>query len=225
MKISALLLLTLILTQPLQAGTIVGTVRAKGAPEAAEGADDSYSSRRYKMAERLDYDQLHDFVVFIDQAVPGGPFPPPKEPAIIRQQNVSFVPHVLPVLVGTTVAWPNMDDIYHNVFSMSPANPFDLQLYKSDQPSKSVTFAKPGLVDVFCAIHTKMHCIVLVLENPFFCLSDNRGRYEIRNVPAGTYQLRAWHERVPSQTQQIVVPADGEAHMDFVLGLSNLPKY
>lgn len=228
MRLNTLFFLTALLPVPAAlAGTIVGTVRAKGAPEAAEagGGDSSYGSRRYKFVERIDYEQLRDFVVYIDQPMPGAPFTPPATPALVRQKDATFVPHVLPILVGTTVSWPNMDDIYHNVFSMSQTKPFDLQLYNSDQPAKSVVFDKPGQVDVFCAIHTKMHCIVLVLENPYFALADDKGRFVIRNVPAGTYKLRAWQERVPGQVKDVTVPAEGEVQVSFVLGLADLPKY
>jgi len=152
-------------------------------------------------------------------------FAPPAQPAVIRQKDATFVPHVLPVLVGTTVEWPNLDDIYHNVFCMAEAKPFDLGLYNSDTPGKKVVFDKPGQADVFCSIHTKMHCIVLVLTNPYFALADEKGRFAIKDVPAGTYQVRAWHERVPGQVKTINVPAEGSVEADFVLGVGDLPKY
>lgn len=219
-------LLGLMFTSLLQGGTITGTVQAKGSePAAGNTAGDAYASRRYKFVERLDYDQLRDFVVYIDQRFPGTTFTPPVQPAVIRQKEASFVPHVLPVLAGTTVEWPNMDEIYHNVFCMAETKQFDLGLYSSDQPPKRVVFDKPGQADVFCSIHTKMHCIVLVLTNPWFAAVDSKGRFTIRDVPAGTYQLRAWHERVPGQIREVVVPAEGEVKMDFVLGLGGLPKY
>jgi hypothetical protein len=208
------------------AGTIVGTVKAQGAQSAAGGSGSgAYASRKYKFVERLDYDQLRDFVVYIDQVIPGATFTPPKDPAIVRQKDAMFVPHVLPVLVGTTVEWPNTDDIYHNVFCMAETKPFDLGLYNSETPPKHIVFDKPGQADVFCSIHTKMHCIVLVLTNPYFALVDEKGRFTLPGVPAGTYQLRAWHERVPGQTQTVTVPADGEVTVDFTLGMSALPKY
>jgi hypothetical protein len=207
------------------AGTITGTVRAQGAePAAGAAGGDAYAGRRYKFVERLDYDQLRDFVVYIDQTITGITFTPPATPAIIRQKEASFVPHVLPILVGTTVEWPNMDEIYHNVFCMAETKQFNLGLYSSEQPAKHVVFDKTGQADVFCSIHTKMHCIVLVLANPFFAVADDKGRYVIRNVPAGTYQLRAWHERVPPLTREIAVPAEGEVSADFILGPGNLPK-
>ena len=216
----------LLLAPPVSAGTITGTVRAQGAEAAAPGSGGgAYASRRYKFVERLDYDQLRDFVVYIDQPFPGATFSPPAEAAVIRQKDAMFVPHILPVLLGTTVEWPNVDDIYHNVFCMAETKPFDLGLYNSTQPPKHVVFDKPGQADVFCAIHTKMHCIVLVLTNPYFALADDKGRFTISNVPAGTYQLRAWHERVPGRTMTVTVPAEGEVTVDFTLGLAELPKY
>lgn len=223
---TATFLLGLMLASQLHCGTITGTVQAKGvSPAAGNPAGDAYASRRYKFIDRLDYDQLRDFVVYIDQPVPGVTFTPPAQPAVIRQKEASFVPHVLPVLAGTTVEWPNMDEIYHNVFCMAETKQFDLGLYSSDQPPKRVVFDKPGQADVFCSIHSKMHCIVLVLTNPWFAAADDKGRFTIRDVPAGTYQLRAWHERVPGQTKQIVVPAEGVVQVDFTLGLGALPKY
>jgi plastocyanin len=215
----------LVVTTAAKAGTITGTVHAKGAAEASAGGGGAYSSHKFKFADRINYEQLRDFVVYIDQPMPGAPFAPPATPARVEQRDATFVPHILPILVGTTVAWPNLDEIYHNVFSMSQTKSFDLQLYNSDQPSKSVVFDRPGQVDVFCAIHSKMHCIVLVLENPYFALTDDQDHFVIRNVPAGTYKLHAWHERVPGQTIDVKVPADGEVSVEFALGLGNLPKY
>jgi hypothetical protein len=129
------------------------------------------------------------------------------------------------VMAGTTVQWPNQDTIYHNVFSYSDAKSFDLGLYKGNPPEKRVTFDKTGRVDVFCSIHANMNCVVLVLPNQFFAMTDAHGHYSITNVPAGIYKLKAWHERLPGETQEITVPADGEVKVDFTLGIKNLPVY
>lgn len=221
-----LLLLALLLGGNLSAGTIVGTVQARGAQEeSGDASGGAYASRRYKFVERVDYSQLRDFVVHVDQPFPGVTFKPPARPAVIQQKDASFVPHVLPVLIGTTVEWPNLDEIYHNVFCMAETKPFDLGLYNSEQPPKRVVFDQPGQADVFCSIHTKMHCIVLVLTNPYFATADDRGRFVIRDIPAGTYKLRAWHERLPAQTKEVVVPATGEVGVDFEMGIAGLPKY
>jgi hypothetical protein len=213
---------TLCLVGPMSAGTITGTVTARGAPEApGGGGGDNYASRRYKFVERVDYTKLSDFVVYIDQ-VPATPPPPGR--ATVIQKDAAFEPRVLPVSVGSIVQWPNEDDIYHNVFSMSEPKEFNLGLYSAKEAPPAITFDKTGRVDVFCSIHTKMHCIVLVLPNPWFALSDARGRFVIRDVPSGTYKLRAWHERLPGATKEITVPAEGEVTVDFTLGLEALPK-
>lgn len=212
------------------AGTIVGTVRAE--PKA--GADNTaatggaYSEMKYKHLETVDYSAMHDFVVYIDGLkATNAPATNVMEVATMKvaQKSAIFSPHVLPIMVGTTVEWPNYDDIYHNVFSMSDAKSFDLGLYKGDPKQKAVTFDQPGRVDVFCSIHANMHCIVLVLENPYFASTDAAGHYSITNVPPGTYKLKAWHERLPADEKTIVVPTNGEVRVDFTLTIKNLPKY
>ncbi len=208
------------------AGTIAGTVRALPPVEAPEtaGGGGSYDSRRYKFVERIDYEHLRDFVVYIDQAMPSAAAVTPQQAAVTTQRVASFDPHVLPIAVGTTVRWPNDDDIYHNVYSESEVKSFDLKFYKKEKIPE-VLFDQIGRVDVFCAIHAKMHCIVLVLPNAHFARADAKGRFVLKDVPPGTYKLRAWHERFPSQTKTVVVPAEGEVRVDFALGLGDLPKY
>jgi plastocyanin len=230
MKTVLHLLVLLLTLTTVRAGTLVGTVRAEGKPGTEDaGAAGHYASHRYKFAERVDYSELRDFVVYIEGPV-GSKVVPPAQPVSIAtsritQKGAEFKPHVLPVVVGTTVEWPNTDDIYHNVFSMSEAKPFDLDLYKGNPPEKRVTFDKTGRVDVFCSIHANMHCIVLVLENPYYALTDDRGHYTIPNVPPGKYRLKAWHERLPAQEREITMPDSGDLKTDFVLGIKDLPKY
>lgn len=206
----------------LSAGTIVGTVSAKGSDDASGSGGGNYGSRRYKFVEKIDYDKLEDFVVYIDQPMPGSAVA--GEPAKVVQKEAAFEPHVLPVTVGTTVRWPNEDDIYHNVFSMSETKEFDLGLYKKEK-EPALVFDKTGRVDVFCGIHTKMHCVMLVLPNQYFAKADAKRRFVIRDVPSGTYKLRAWHERLPSRTIEVTVPETGDVTVDFLLGLGELPKY
>ena len=206
------------------AGTITGTVEAKGPAAANQRSGDGvYSSMRYKFAEKIDYDHLEDFVIYIDQAVPAAPNSPAR-PATITQRNVSFEPHVLAIAVGTTVRWPNADDIFHNVFSMSETKEFNLGFYAKGDTPREISFERPGRVDVFCGIHSKMHCIILVLPSRFFAKVNARQRYALPDVPAGTYKVTAWQERLPSRTREVAVPAQGEVRMDFILELSGLPK-
>ena len=221
----ALLLPVVLGAGPVAAGTIAGTARAQIATQAGTDAGaGGYGSRRYKFVERVDYAHLRDFVIYIDQAMPAGAKDGVPPPATLVQRDASFEPHVLPIAAGTTVRWPNEDDIYHNIFSMSGTKAFDLGYYKKEKTPELV-FDHVGRVDVFCAIHTQMHCIVLVLPNRFFAKADARGRFAIEDVPAGTYRVTAWQERMPAQTREVAVPAEGEVTVDFVLGLSELPKY
>jgi plastocyanin len=211
------------------AGTITGSVRAEGKTGTdTDAAGGAYASRKYKFVERVNYDDMHEFLVFIE-----GHFAMTNATTNVvqvstrrvAQQGATFSPHILPVVAGTTVEWPNQDDIFHNVFSVSDAKQFDLGLYKGNPPEKRVTFDKPGRVDVYCSIHENMHCVVYVLENPFFAVTDQRGHFTITGVPPGTYKLKAWHERLPMAEQQITVPADGDVKADIVMGIKNLPQY
>jgi hypothetical protein len=203
------------------AGTITGTVEAvPPTPPGGAAADGAYASRRYKFVDKLDYEHLTDFVVYIDQLVAPPPGPVPLK---VVQRDATFEPHVLPIVVGTMVRWPNEDDIFHNVFSMTETQDFNLGFYKKEVVPE-VRFDRLGRVDIFCAIHTNMHCIILVLPNPFFAMADGHRRFVIKNVPAGTYRLKAWHERVPPSVRDVVVPAEGEVKVNFVLGVAEIPK-
>jgi len=146
----------------------------------------------------------------------------PKSPAVVPghvvldQRDERFVPHVLAVTTGTVVDFPNSDHIFHNVFSLSKTRPFDLGRYAAGR-SKAVTFDRPGIVRVFCDIHSHMNAFILVFNHPFFALTDMDGRYRIDNVPPGTYNLVAWNEGVSSDPQAVMVPEGSEAELDFAL--------
>lgn len=127
--------------------------------------------------------------------------------AVMDQRNETFVPHVLAVTTGTTVEFPNSDRIYHNVFSLSKTRPFDLGRYAVGR-SKSVRFDRPGIVRVFCDIHSHMSAFILVFSHPYFDVTDSAGRYRIESVPPGSYTLVAWNEGVASESRTVTV-ADG----------------
>jgi len=226
MKRCSWIALLLLAAVAARAGTIRGTVRAQPPPgaDAAPGEGGAYASRKWKFVERIDYEHLKDFVVYIDQSLANSPAGGRAPAAVTTQRDANFEPHVLPVAVGTTVRWPNEDDIYHNVFSTSEVKSFDLGLYHKER-TPEIMFDRVGRVDVFCGIHTNMHCIILVLPNPYFATSDSRGRFVIKDVPAGTYPVKAWHERMPAQVKEVIVPAEGEVRVDFVLGLGELPAH
>jgi plastocyanin len=155
-------------------------------------------------------------VVYLE-AAPRGAFDA-EEPAraVMDQRNETFVPHVLAITTGTTVDFPNSDRIYHNVFSLSKPRPFDLGRYAVGK-SKSVRFDRPGIVRVFCDIHSHMSAFILVFNHPFFSVTDAGGRYRIENVPPGSYTLVAWNEGVTSESRTITVADGGTTEADFTL--------
>lgn len=133
------------------------------------------------------------------------------------QKNETFVPHVLAIVAGTTVDFPNSDRIYHNVFSLSRTRSFDLGRYAAGR-SKSIRFDRPGIVRVFCEIHSHMSAFILVFAHRYFAVTDDEGRFRIDNVPPGTYTLVAWNEAVPQTTRRVVVPdTGGDVEANFLL--------
>ena len=223
MKRQGLLVVWMLAVGSAYAGDIVGRVRGQGKQWNDAAPREKYDSRRFQFMERMDYGNLRDFIVYVDGPVPATQAPTGGVERVVTHSHGEFVPHVMPIMVGTTIAWPNKDDIHHNAFSFSEAKAFDLGLYKDEV--RHVLFDKPGRVDVFCSIHTAMHCIVLVLEHPFFSTTDEKGRYQIRDLPAGKYRLKAWHERLPSQVKEVVAPDRGAVRVDFTLSVDELPPY
>ena len=134
------------------------------------------------------------------------------------QKDETFVPHVLPIVAGTTVDFPNNDHTYHNVFSLSKTKTFDLGRYAAGH-YKSVKFDRPGIVRVFCDIHSHMSAFILVFAHRYFALSDSDGSYRLENVPPGTYTVVAWNESAALESRRVVVPdAGGEVEVNFALG-------
>ena len=136
--------------------------------------------------------------------------------ATMDQRNERFVPHVLAVMVGTIVNFPNSDLIYHNVFSLSRAKRFDLGRYAAGK-SKAVRMDRPGVVRVFCDIHSHMNAFVLVFNHPFFDVTDVEGRFQLPSLPSGTYTIVAWYEGETRVTRSVVVPPTGWAEVDLVV--------
>jgi plastocyanin len=199
---------------PARAGTIRGRVELRRAAAPAE--------RRPNVADLGTPSALRDIsdrlrsVVYLESA-PRRAFDE-VEPghAVLDQRDERFVPHVLAITTGTIVDFPNSDHIYHNVFSLSKTRSFDLGRYAAGR-SKPVKFDRPGVVRVFCDIHSHMNAFILVFSHPFFSLTDTDGRYRIDNVPPGTYSLIAWNEGVSSEPKPVTVSEGSEAELDFTL--------
>jgi plastocyanin len=150
-----------------------------------------------------------------------GATPKPRATRVkaILQKGKRFIPHVLAIPVGATVEFRNEDDLFHNVFSLSKPNDFDLGLYKSGAQRDQV-FTTPGPVQLLCNIHASMNGWLYVSDSPWFGQADGNGRFTVKNVPAGTYELEVWHEwstqvvklpvKVSSSLGELAVAVDGE---------------
>ncbi len=136
--------------------------------------------------------------------------------ARLDQRGEAFVPHVIAIQVGTTIDFPNNDQTYHNVFSLSRTKTFDLGRYAAGR-SKSVTFDRPGIVRVFCDIHSHMSAFVVVFNHPYFRVTDVDGRYRIDNVPPGTYTIVGWYEGEARVQRSITVTPGGASELDLVV--------
>ncbi len=141
----------------------------------------------------------------------------PEEIPDIVQKDKRFSPHILPVVAGQKVRFPNYDKIYHNVFSISPVKSFDLGQYKSSEPPKLVTFEKSGLVPIYCNIHPEMLTYVVVLENTAYTLTDKDGTFRIKDLPPGTYTLNTWLLQAKRVSQEIVIQPSQEIEVHLEL--------
>jgi len=157
---------------------------------------------------------IEDAVIFVEGIRAGSP---PTTPPAMDQRRRTFIPHVMTVLVGTTVLFPNHDTVYHNVFSFREGKRFDLGLYPVGQV-KRVHFDRPGLVKIYCNIHSNMSAFIWVVENPYCDISDSRGNVRILDVPAGKHTVRVWHEKRGERTISVHVPARGAVSIQVDLG-------
>ncbi len=147
-----------------------------------------------------------------------GSFPKPATPPVtqILQKDLTFIPSLLPVQLGTKVEFPNLDDTYHNIFSFSPPKRFDLGRYRPDErPVPSQTFDVPGLVTLRCDIHEHMRALILVLATPHFVVTDAEGRFALTGLPAGRYTLKAWIDSKTTREHVVDLAADTTLRVDF----------
>jgi len=159
---------------------------------------------------------IDDAVVFLDAE--GGSARPGSvvEGAVVNMKGREFAPHVQIVRVGGTVAYPNKDPFSHNVFSNSALGAFDLGLYRTGA-SRSVPFLREGVYAIYCNIHARMVNFVVAVSTPYVARVNADGSFQLRNVPPGTYRLRAWHERATEVVQTVNVPAGGSAGLSITL--------
>jgi len=152
-------------------------------------------------------------VVYLDGAFPKLASLPTKQ---VAQKDLTFVPALLPVPVGTKVEFPNLDDTYHNIFSYSPVKRFDLGRYRAEErPIPTQVFDKLGLVTLRCDIHEHMRGLILVLNTPYFVMTDTDGHFRLSGLPAGRYTLKAWIDSRTTREKPVELKNDQTLHIDF----------
>jgi plastocyanin len=190
MKKSILGALVLAAAVPLFAGDIHGKVTCKGAATCA------------------------DTVVYVGP-IAGKTFPAPAAHAKMNQQNMKFVPHVLPVLVGTTVDFLNSDAVLHNVFSPDAcADKFNLGSWPKGE-TKSYTFKKECAAALLCKVHPEMEAYVVASPTPYFAQAKADGSYQIADVPDGSYMLKIWHPRLKGKEKAVTVAGPTQADFEI----------
>ena len=152
-------------------------------------------------------------VVYLEGVFPR-PAPLPTEQ--VAQKDLTFVPALLSIRVGTSVEFPNLDDTYHNIFSYSPAKRFDLGRYRAEErPIPVQVFDKPGLVTLRCDIHEHMRGLILALNTPYFVMTDTDGHFRLNGLPAGRYTLKAWIDSRTTREKPLELKNGQTLRVDF----------
>ena len=182
--------LTAALSVPAVAGDIHGKVACKGTKDCA------------------------DAVVYVD-AIPGKTFPAPTAHEKINQLNLVFAPHVLPVLVGTTVDFLNSDTVQHNVFSPDAcAEKFNLGTWPKGQ-IRSYTFKKDCVATLLCKVHAEMEAFVVAVPTPYHAVTQADGTFKIADVPDGSYTVKVWHPKLKGASKPVTVSGATETSFEI----------
>ena len=152
-------------------------------------------------------------VVYLDGSFPKPDSLPTKQ---VTQKDLTFIPALLPVRAGTKVEFPSLDDTYHNIFSYSPAKRFDLGRYRPDErPVPSQVFDKSGLVTLRCDIHEHMRGLILVLNTPYFVMTDANGQFRLSGLPPGRYTLKTWIDSRTTREKPVDLKNGQTLRVDF----------
>jgi len=196
-----------------ETGRIAGRVILT-APVAVPLASAAYATRRVERVSAPATSEINNVVVFVQDA------PRTARAAAMRariaQQGETFVPRVVAVTRGSTIDFPNGDPYFHDVFSLSRAASFDLGSYPRGS-SRSWQFHRAGIVKVYCHIHSHMSASILVFDHPYFAIPHADGSFTIDDLPAGTYHVSAWHERIGENVQSVRVDPGRSADIEFSL--------
>jgi plastocyanin len=200
--------------QATETGTISGHVKLTTRVPGARLPTNAYPTRSVGRRSVPAIPEIQNVVVYLKGVTFRGTLP--VVTAELKQQDEAFVPHVLAITQGSTVSFPNADPFFHNVFSLSSAASFNLGRY-SQGHTQTQRFTKPGLVKVYCDIHSHMSATIMVLDHPYFAIPDADGTFALRDVPAGQYTIVGWHERVGERTLPLRVESGKTTSVDFTL--------
>ncbi len=200
--------------QPSSGQAAVGVI--EGRVTFGEAAPPRRSATRYPGGP-ADAHQIQSLpaVAYLVGPIPSGDAAPANRPTM-AQRDTAFAPAVVAVRAGGTVAFPNGDAFFHNVFSYSSAQRFDLGRYPQGE-SKNVTFPEPGIVEVFCEVHEFMRGAILVAENPFYAVVGADGTFRITGVPEGEHTIAFWHPEHQALEQRVAVTGGGTARIEVEL--------
>jgi plastocyanin len=195
-------------------GTITGQVKLTARVRGTPLPSNVYQPRAVGNRDAIAIPEIKNVVIYLKNVKFNGVLPVSHQE--IRQEREAFAPRVVAVTRGSTIDFPNADPFFHNVFSLSSASTFDLGRYPMGH-QKSVTLRNPGLVKVFCHIHSQMSASILVLDHPYFTKPALNGAFTISNVPAGTYTIVGWHERIGERASTVQVTPGSSVSIDMSL--------
>lgn len=220
MKLLAALLLSVL---PILAGDVIGHAVITKRLSKKPLSPIAYNLRGTAPPTAPAAEALNEFdrMVVILEGGPASPKPPVKE--VLDQRDTRFDPEIVVVPTGSTVEFPNWDPIFHNVFSLSKTQPFDLGFYPKGQ-SRTVKFNHPGIVQVYCHIHANMYAAIIVTSSPWYAKPSAGGAFSWEDVPAGHYRLIAWHKIAGVFRTEVDVPESGKAEVTIQVPVDMEPR-
>jgi plastocyanin len=199
------------------AGAVVGTVELELVEEVDPPMLSPYARRRYRPPTPAPAAPGSPVNAVVYVLLDAGVRPPARDTTVaIIQRDRAIIPHVTAVPAGTRIDFPNQDEVFHNLFSLSDARRFNLGRYPPGE-SRSERFPEAGVVRMFCDIHSEMGGVILVVDTPLLARPDAEGRFRIDGVPPGRHRVVAWHETAGADTAEIVVEDGGTARVAFRL--------
>jgi plastocyanin len=197
-----------------EAGAIAGRVTLTTAVRGVPLSANAYQPRAVGRHEPRQTPEIQNVVVYLKNVVYTGVLATARH--LVEQRNETFIPRVMAVTRGSVVSFPNGDPYFHNVFSLSRAATFDLGRFRQGQ-AREQRFSKPGLIKVYCHIHSHMSASIMVLDHPYFAVPRLDGTFTLADVPPGTYTIVGWHERVGERSSTIDVAPGRTAAVDLSL--------